>query len=179
MATMNLKLIVHTVLEDYALPWHGTHGVSHWARVLENGLRLAEVTGASIDVVQLFAVFHDCCRVNEGTDFGHGKRAAEYAAQLQGAVFDLPDDDFRLLYDACAGHTDGVTTGDNTIQTCWDADRLDLGRVGVCPEAARLCTEAAKEPETIKWADGRACFRVIPEIVEAEWGIDTAGWGQV
>jgi uncharacterized protein len=43
---MNLKRVVHTVLEDYALPWHGTHGVGHWARVLENGLRLAEVTGS-------------------------------------------------------------------------------------------------------------------------------------
>ena len=61
---MNLKLIVHAVLEDYALPWHGTHGVSHWARVLENGLRLAEVTGADVDVVQLFAILHDSQRVS-------------------------------------------------------------------------------------------------------------------
>ena len=26
---MNLTLIVHTVLDDYALPWHGTHGIGH------------------------------------------------------------------------------------------------------------------------------------------------------
>ena len=68
----------------------------------------------------------------------------------------------------------GATTGDITVQTCWDADRLDLGRVGVYPEPARLCTDAARR--LIKWADGRACFKVIPEMVEEEWGIDTAGW---
>jgi len=170
---MNLKPIIHAVLENYTLPWHDTHGVGHWARVLENGLRLAEATGAKGDVVQLFAILHDCQRVNEGTDFGHGERGAKYAAQLRGTVFDLPDEDFRLLYDACAGHTDGATTADITIHTCWDADRLDLGRVGICPDGNRLCTDAARR--LIKWADGRACFGVIPEIVKAEWGIDTRG----
>jgi len=179
MTPMNLKRVVHTILEDYALPWHGTHGVGHWARVLENGLRLAEVTGVTLDVVQLFAVLHDCRRVSEGTDSGHGERAAEYAAGLRGQVFDLPDDQFALLCDACIGHTDGATTGDITIQTCWDADRLDLGRVGVYPDASRLCTEAAKVPAIIKWADGRACFSVIPEIVEGEWEVDTTGWEEM
>jgi hypothetical protein len=46
--TMNLKLILHEILEDYALPIHGDHGVAHWARVLENGLKLAEATGANV-----------------------------------------------------------------------------------------------------------------------------------
>ena len=47
---MNLKPLVHRLLGDYALPWHGTHGIGHWARVLENGLRLAEATDAKIEV---------------------------------------------------------------------------------------------------------------------------------
>ena len=46
---LNLKAIVHGILKDYALPWDGIHGVSHWARVLENGLRLTELTGATLD----------------------------------------------------------------------------------------------------------------------------------
>ncbi len=66
-AIMNLKLIIHEILEDYALPIHGDHGVSHWARVLENGLKLAEATGANVSVVSLFAVFHDSRRINECT----------------------------------------------------------------------------------------------------------------
>jgi uncharacterized protein len=50
---LNVPLVVHAVLEEYALPWDGDHGVAHWARVLENGLRLAETTGANVEVVQL------------------------------------------------------------------------------------------------------------------------------
>ncbi len=176
---LRMREIVHTILEEYTLPLHGTHGVPHWARVLENGLRLAGATGANTDVVQLFAVFHDSQRINEGTDFGHGQRGAEFAAKLRGEVFDLSDADFRLLYDACAGHTDGGTSSDLTLQTCWDADRLDLGRVGIMPEPTRLCTAAAKQPVVLKWADGRAGVWVIPDIVQTEWGINTDGWDEM
>ena len=66
-----LKSIVTAILEDYALSIDGTHGVSHWARVLEIGTRLAEETGANLEVVQLFAIFHDSRRISEGVDDGH------------------------------------------------------------------------------------------------------------
>jgi uncharacterized protein len=168
---MNLKPIVHAILEGYTLPWDGTHGVSHWARVLENGLRLARETGANIEVVQLFAVFHDSRRVNEGVDDGHGKRGAELAAGFRNQWFNLTNDEFDLLYTACSDHTDGGTTADITIQSCWDADRLDLGRVSICPKPKRLCTAAARHPDILKWADGRACFGIVPEIVRRDWAI--------
>ncbi len=99
--SVNLKLIIHRILEDYALPIHGDHGVSHWARVLENGRRLSEMTGASLTVVSLFALFHDSRRVNECTDDDHGLRGAEFAAELRGQVFDVSDQEFHLLYRAC------------------------------------------------------------------------------
>lgn len=173
---LNLKPIVHAILEKYALPWHGTHGLSHWARVLESGLLLAQETGANIEVVQLFAIFHDSRRVNEVVDDGHGKRGAELARRFRNRWFTISDQDFELLYKACAGHTDGRTDGDVTIQTCWDADRLDLGRVGICPARKMLCTDTAKRPDVLNWADGRACFAVLPEIVNTDWGIDTTEW---
>jgi uncharacterized protein len=169
---MNLNPLVHAILEDYALPWHGTHGVGHWARVLENGLRLAEATGAKVEVVQLFAVFHDSRRINEGVDDDHGCRGAELAVALRGDLFNLPDCDFELLCYACAAHTDGLIEGDVTTQTCWDADRLDLGRVGIIPAPKKLCTPAARTWEMIQWADGRSAFEVVPELVKGEWGID-------
>jgi uncharacterized protein len=171
---MNLLPILQTVLDDYALPIGGDHGVAHWARVLDNGLRLAEETGANVEVVSLFAVLHDSRRINEGSDPDHGPRAAAFAAELRRKVFDLDDQEFRLLHRACEGHTHERTHPDVTIQTCWDSDRLDLGRVGIMPHPSRLCTEVAKRPETIKWADGRACFRVVPTFVLDEWGIDLA-----
>ncbi len=174
---VNIPLIVHAVLEDYVLPWSGDHGVAHWARVYENGLRLAEETGAIIEVVQLFAVLHDSRRINECTDPEHGPRAAEFARTIQGRLIDLPEPEFRLLHRACAGHTHERTHPDVTIQTCWDADRLDLGRVGITPSPSRLCTAAAKRAATLKWADGRATFRLIPPFVRDEWGIDLdAAW---
>jgi uncharacterized protein len=59
-----------------------------------------------------------------------------------------------------------------TIPTCWDSDRLDLGRVGIMPHPSRLCTDAAERPETIKWAEGRASFGVVPTFVTDEWGVE-------
>ena len=32
-----------------------------------------------------------------------------------------------------------------TIGTCWDADRLDLGRVGIIPSSDFMSTQAGKE----------------------------------
>ena len=47
MAT-NIPLILHAILEDYALPWGGYHGVGHWARVFENGLGVASATDMAV-----------------------------------------------------------------------------------------------------------------------------------
>ncbi|MFZ2726177.1 MAG: hypothetical protein WAX77_08010 [Methylococcaceae bacterium] len=50
-------------------------------------------------------------------------------------------------------HTHGLTTGYNqTILTCWDADRLDLGRVAIMPNPEYLCTDIAKQKDIIQWA---------------------------
>ena len=168
----DITFVLNAVLDDYALPWRGDHGIAHWARVLENGLRLAEETGANVEVVRLFAVLHDSRRLSEAHDPDHGPRAAKFARELRGKVFDLPDHEFRLLHRACEGHTHERTHPDVTIQTCWDADRLDLGRVGITPHPRYLGTEMARRPATIKWADGRATFHVVPEFVRVDWGID-------
>jgi len=162
-------VLIHEILEDYALPVRGDHGVVHWARVLENGLRLAEATGASVEVVTLFALFHDSRRVNEGHDPRHGLRGANFARSLRGTLIQLDDRDFELLYEACRLHTDGLTEGDVTLQACWDADRLDLGRVGITPLPHLLCSDAARE--LLEWADRRACVGYEPEIVVEEWGL--------
>jgi uncharacterized protein len=39
-------------------------------------------------------------------------------------------------------HSEGAVHADPTVQTCWDADRLDLGRVGVMPDAKFLSAHA-------------------------------------
>jgi uncharacterized protein len=164
--------VLRAILTQYTLPLDGDHGVSHWARVLENGQRLAEATGANLEVVRLFAVLHDSRRINEITDPGHGARAATFAAELRGVSFDLLDDEFTLLHQACVGHTYERTHPDITVQTCWDADRLDLGRVGITPDPSRLCTAAAKTSEMVNWAHGRACSRIVPACVAQQSGVE-------
>ena len=163
--------LMRTILSRYTLPQKGTHGVSHWARVVENGILLAQETGANVEVVQLFAVFHDSQRINEGRDHGHGKRGADLALELRGLMFDVPDDAFDLLYYACEHHTDGSTAVDVTVRTCWDADRLDLGRVGIKPDPRLLLTSEARVPNVISWAYERSLVRVIPDLVRLEWDI--------
>jgi uncharacterized protein len=162
---LNIPLILHAVLEDYALPWGGYHGVVHRARVLENGLRLAEEAGANVEVVSLFAVLHDSKRLNEGFEPDHGPRAAVFALSILGRLFDLPDHEFGLLHRACAGHTHERTHPDVTVQTCWDAGRLELGRVGVTTHPGYLCTEVARRPDVLAWADRRATSLSAPGFI--------------
>ena len=64
--------LVRAILPNYPLRPGGTHGVSHWARVLENGAALAKTTQVDLEAGLLFAVFHDCQRWNEDWDDGHG-----------------------------------------------------------------------------------------------------------
>jgi uncharacterized protein len=129
------------------------HGSAHWARVRNNGRRLAVHTQANIRVLDIFAFLHDSCRYSDGTDPDHGPRAAVLAETLNGRYFQLDDRELKDVMDACIHHTRGRTTDFNaTVLTCWDADRLDLGRVGIFPKAEYLCTNIAKQAETIQWA---------------------------
>lgn len=164
-----LRPIIEAISLQYRLDWDGLHGVGHWGRVLENGLRLAEATGADVEVIRLFSIFHDACRRNDGIDPGHGKRGAALAQSFLGVHFELPQDRFQLLYDACSGHTDGKRHGDITVLTCWDADRLDLSRAHITPKASRMGTEPAKDPVLIAWAIDRSLQGHRPAFVEKEW----------
>ena len=121
------------------------HGLAHWERVVRNGLDLAADTegGADVDVVLLFALFHDSMRLNDGHDPEHGHRGGVLAGELR-KLLHLDHDQLALLQEACAGHTDGLTSADPTIGVCWDADRLDLPRVGIKPDAPLMSTDAGR-----------------------------------
>lgn len=141
---------------QFTISWLGLHGVPHWARVRANGFMIAAENGASIHIVELFAFFHDSRRINEHIDQGHGIRGAILAQKLRGRFFDATDDEMDLLVHACKYHSDGLLKDDITVMTCWDADRLDLGRVNMVPEPQYLCTEAARFPANLQKAHKRA-----------------------
>ena len=149
---MNWAPLLNHLRDRFAIDWHGAHGAAHWVRVRKNGMLLAKSTGANVAVVELFSFFHDSCRINEYVDDGHGKRGADLAMTLRGDLFNASDAEMVLLVEACTGHSDGEVEADVTVQTCWDADRLDLGRVGIRPDAQYLCTAAAKDPAMMQRA---------------------------
>jgi len=115
-------------------------------------ISIAPFAGADPLVVELFAWLHDSCRWDDFADREHGERAARFALELRGSAFELEDSRFELLLAACRGHSHGGTEGEVTVLTCWDADRLDLGRVGIEPHPDRLCTDTARDPDVLAWA---------------------------
>ena len=122
------------------------HGFSHWVRVERNGLYIASRTGASQAVVSLFALFHDSRRENDGMgDKEHGLRAAELVLSMRPELSFLSSEDFERLRFACEHHTHQVHHDDPTVGTCWDADRLELARVGIEPDPRYFNTAPAIE----------------------------------
>lgn len=156
--TINVPALTKYLKQHFRLDWKGIHGAPHWARVLVNGTKLARAEGARLDVVTLFAFLHDHERLDDWTDIDHGQRAVENARTLRadGSYFTIDDKGFDLLCRAMAGHSHGGTIEDITVQCCYDADRLDLGRVYVMPDPKYLCTKTAKDPDFIREAFERS-----------------------
>lgn len=139
-------------------PWHG---FSHWKRVEANGLYLAGINGADKAVISYFAYFHDCMRENEDVDHGHGWRGAEFA-EIHRKLIDLDDDQFRVFYDACRWHTDDNESDCLTLNTCRDADRLDISRVGIIPDPEFLFNAEAK-----KIARATSSWQEVQEYIDS------------
>lgn len=149
--------LLDAIRAEYQMDWNGIHGYAHWCRVRENGLVIARENGANRKVVELFAFTHDCMRRNDGDDPQHGLRASLHIKAKLIDYIDLTPEELGLLCTACELHTIGRTEADVTIQTCWDADRLDLMRVGIMPQKFYLCTEVARRDEVIRSAMDRSC----------------------
>lgn len=151
--------LVGFLRERFNLDWRGIHGAPHWARVRNAGLLIAEKSGADSTVVELFAVTHDLCREHDGGDRKHGHRSAELVLEIFDLRLGIAREQAELLAFACRHHSDGLTEADITVQTCWDADRLDLGRVGIRPHPSLLCTSAARDATLIEWAWRRSLWQ--------------------
>ena len=112
------------------------HGERRWRAVAYAGLQLLpETPTADPEIVLLFALFHDARRENEFHDPEHGFRGAELARSLGFTS--------ETLYVACRDHTDSGPVGDPTIGVCFDADSLNLWRVGIEPGTRYLSTALA------------------------------------
>lgn len=155
--------LITAITSQLAINPLGIHGLGHWARVYANGLKLAAATGADTRVVELFALFHDSRRRNENSDPEHGPRGALLAEQVQGTLLQMDNDSFQLLLTACRLHTMARTHEEITVQTCFDADRLDLARTGTTVDPHFLCTETARDPKIIAWATAQSIAGIVPD----------------
>ena len=142
------KGLVKEVLSQFRISRTGVHGPNHWARVRHHGLEIGAAWGADLLVVELFAFLHDSQRIDEYEDRLHGDRAAEYARSLNHRFFELKPQGLDDLTHAIRFHSEGKIHLTPTVQTCWDADRLDLGRVGIKPSARYLSVHGAKKIES-------------------------------
>jgi len=149
---IDIEGVLAVIRLQYRLDWNGIHGVGHWRRVLAIGLRLAAATGADPQVVTAFALIHDARRLSDSSDPGHGKRAGNLARRLNPRFLHLDTTQLRHLVLACTYHAQGQTALDPTVGTCWDADRLDLSRLAICPEPGLLSTAAATTAEMLRWS---------------------------
>ncbi|MCF8190228.1 MAG: hypothetical protein K9J14_03090 [Polynucleobacter sp.] len=134
--------LIDLIKSEFKIDWQGIHGANHWARVLHHGKNIGQIRKADLMVVELFGFLHDSCRLNDGRDPQHGARAAEFAHGIHGDFYSLHPMQLEKLCYALKHHSDGGVSLDATIQTCWDADRLDLGRVGIFPSPQFLSQEA-------------------------------------
>lgn len=137
------------VTAQFRLGSHTDHGPSHWLTVRRNGLYLARHHAADEEIVRLFALFHDSCRHDEYADPEHGPRGAQLALDFrQAGHFQLDDLRMDLLVTACQIHNGGPPQTEPTLAVCLDADRLDLGRVGITPDPSLLSTTTAQDIAT-------------------------------
>ena len=148
-STEDIRLSINNVREfaigHAKLGKYTIHGIDHWDRVAKNGEAL-HVPGADLEVVLCFAYLHDVERQSDAYDVEHGPRAAELIDQIRDSVLSFLDDkQIGLLKDACTFHTTCPRTGNPTIDTCFDSDRLDLPRAGIIPDPAQMATKEGAE----------------------------------
>lgn len=145
MKEKNIEEVMNYSIGHTRMGKDSIHGINHWDRVAENGEAL-HVLGADMDVVLCFAYLHDVERECDGYDEEHGPKAAKLIDLIRESVLGFLDDkQIDLLKDACKYHTTVSRTGNPTIDACFDADRLDLPRVGIMPDPERMATKEGVE----------------------------------
>lgn len=162
MQNKNNKLNITKLRSFTAGRWQAgrIHGVEHWDRVARFG-HMLWVEGADMDVIMAFAYLHDSERDGDGDDYLHGPKASKLVDKIRDTLLKaLTDEQIKKLKQACEQHTIVHQTGDITIDICFDADRMDLLRVGVLPLSDRMATKKGAELVAIPdYADFYAKFK--------------------
>lgn len=118
------------------------HGIPHLRRVAVTAGRIAASIGEDIESAVVAGFLHDCARSDDAGGTRHAHDSAILAKKLLSMYY--PHLDAAHLCDAISRHADGKTTKDLLIGCVWDADRLDLRRLGIEVDPDLLCTSIAR-----------------------------------
>jgi uncharacterized protein len=147
------------------------HGPPHWARVRRFGTLLAARVALPPEAhacVELFAWLHDLAREDDAASRRHAvDGAAQIDAILPVIADPLTPDQVETLRAAIHHHSDGMVAARAwevgafdrigwprdlvvaTVGCCWDADRLDLPRVGVAPAEQFMSTPVWRDVQPL------------------------------
>lgn len=122
----------------------GLHGFGHIERVVEYAKLIAkkECPGKYEDII-VGAYLHDVGRIDDSENNEHALKSAEIAEFLISRHW--PWLDKKKIVEAIKYHADGDVTDDHVIGAIWDADRLDLDRIGKVIDCNLLSTKTAKK----------------------------------
>lgn len=122
----------------------GIHGESHIRNVVKLAKRISrrECPQYTNDVI-VGAALHD---VGRRDDFGGNEHAVRGSRIAKGVIKSYwPNLHADKIVEAIKYHTGGLTTSDPLIGSIWDADRLDLVRLGKRIDISLLSTKTAKK----------------------------------
>lgn len=142
--------------EQYCLCRHlAVHGVSHLMSVAATAARIAHATGEDVMSATVGGFLHDCARQNDGNGEGHARESAQMARSI--IVKHFGELDVNRICSAIADHAAGKTTADGLAAAIWDADRLDLARLGIVVDPAYLSTALARRLLRFRRLHGYTC----------------------
>ena len=131
------------IFNSYTLK-EGLHGLNHVKRVVENAKTIAKNECPNhYDDIVMGAYLHDIGRVNDNGGNEHALQGFEISKQLLAKYW--PHLDHRKILTAIKEHADSLITDDPLIGSIWDADRLDLTRLGIKINPELLSTKTAKK----------------------------------
>lgn len=140
---MNWKEVEEIVFH-HSLYKDGVHGIDHIRRTVENAKIIAKETCPDkFDDAVIGAYLHDIGRIDDFGGNAHAVRGAKISERLLQEFW--PNLDIKRILFAIEFHADKLTSEDPLIGTIWDADRLDLDRVGIKINPDLLSTKKAKE----------------------------------
>lgn len=143
MTREQLEKLIAAVEEESSFKDSHYHGNQHWRCVSLVGSRLAKQENLNPLLPFLFGLFHDSMRENDDRDPDHGERGGQLALEMyERGLLPISQEMLSKLVYACNNHTSSPATYDPHAGVCYDADRLNLWRVGTQPHKNYISTEA-------------------------------------